>query len=524
MQIPFQSQLIIILPLISFSPISFTANPTDVVGRELLIPGLGWAGHTAIVTDDKVWNAGTYVVEALNEPQVLQINTIESFKKRSRFWGTKYGINQNDVTGTRIINEGAFQTSLKCAVYTYLPSYKPGTGQWGLPMTCPVFRCDTFVNYLYWWGGYKLPTYNPPGDDIYNSTLPSLVFNAFPYYRKETVSSSFIIPRVPFIHNITNEEIQEMDFKDLLNLISGNNFSQLNLENLFELVQNKAISKDKRILLLDKIGFISKPNTLPRLIALYYDVKDDVEISDMVLRDTQIIYQENKNLKDFQNERDNLLNFYSRLLNQDLESKQAHIVLRGLISLSSEGVLFKNKSKIEHMLNQIQENEIVLPLKTLLALKSERLGKIYLPRILTTLKHDKNLSRDIWFAGTIASSIATKGINSVDRRTKLLISEFLASLKNELDEKNISKYHQNYIYPQTAGILLEATALVNSQSFDEAIEYIIKFMENISENEQRQYVIGFSNSLYMSNGFRNYEFLHHLVDSYHLGRVGSPIK
>lgn len=118
------SNLLKINPLVFFTALLFIStyiygsSPTDVVGRNLDIPGVGWAGHVGIVTDNKVTDSGNYVVEALWEPLVLQINNLSSFKKRSPYWGAKYGINSNNVSGTKIINEGAFQTSLKCAEYT----------------------------------------------------------------------------------------------------------------------------------------------------------------------------------------------------------------------------------------------------------------------------------------------------------------------------------------------------------------------------------------------------------------------
>ncbi len=188
MQVKYSSQLSMIL-LTGFSLISSltwsSASPSDVVGRDLDFFPLGRVGHVRIITANLFTDPGSYVVEALNEPLVLQINTLSNFKKRTPYWGAKYGLINNSTAGTKVINEGAFQTSLKCAEYTATISWKAGTGQWGVPRSCPMFRCDTFVNYLYWWGGVQLPTYNPSGT-YGKATLPALVFNSIPYRRNES--------------------------------------------------------------------------------------------------------------------------------------------------------------------------------------------------------------------------------------------------------------------------------------------------------------------------------------------------
>lgn len=51
------------------------------------------------------------------------------------------------------------------------------------------------------------------------------------------------------------------------------------------------------------------------------------------------------------------------------------------------------------------------------------------------------------------------------------------------------------------GKWLEATALMNSRTFEEAGEYINHFLENKNEQEQITYVIGFSSSAYLKQAF-----------------------
>ena len=72
-----------------------------------------------------------------------------------------------------------------CSTYTATPNYIMSRGYYdpsgqAMATSCGYFRCDTFVNYLFHWGNYTLPTYHPPGINDAVTTLPRLVFNAFP--------------------------------------------------------------------------------------------------------------------------------------------------------------------------------------------------------------------------------------------------------------------------------------------------------------------------------------------------------
>ena len=61
-------------------------HPAEIMGRDLLIPGLGWAVHIGIATTyvmcpESIRNTGP-VIEVINENPVGQINSIEPFKSR----------------------------------------------------------------------------------------------------------------------------------------------------------------------------------------------------------------------------------------------------------------------------------------------------------------------------------------------------------------------------------------------------------------------------------------------------------
>ncbi|PYD06996.1 hypothetical protein DND62_31655, partial [Pseudomonas syringae pv. pisi] len=71
--------------------------PSDIIGRDLNYPGMGWLGHVGIATRPMMDSSGmstpaNQVIEILNEPVIGQINTIDNFKRRSPYWGSKYGV------------------------------------------------------------------------------------------------------------------------------------------------------------------------------------------------------------------------------------------------------------------------------------------------------------------------------------------------------------------------------------------------------------------------------------------------
>jgi hypothetical protein len=492
-------------------------TPTDVVGRDLDQYPLGWIGHVGIVTAQYVGDPADYVVETLNEVLVLQINTSMNFKRRSPYWGAKYGINKNQSSGTRIINEGAFQTSLKCAEYTYTAQWKSGTGQWGVPFTCPKFRCDTFVNYLYWWGGYSLPTYSDSGS-IPRDTLPRSVFKSFPTYRNENYKRVDLyndtLYQVPFrdelnINNASIEELNDMSFTQFIKAVdlAHETITRESIYKILDYSDNPILSKEKRLFLLDKLGFIARIDMLPKLIDMYYKYEQDEDISHMILIDTQDIYQNKNWLISYPKERKLLHDFYTSILDQPLSPKSAPIVIRGFTSLGLKDQIFNNKHKIDDLFNSnIMDISINLALKIALAFKSEELEHYYIPEIITLLKEENKLSLDILFAGAVVGKLSNNGLNALKKESKFQIMDYLSSIDYKL-ETNINKNPNDMIWPHSKGILLEAKALVSSPTYDAASLYVHTFLYSLKKDELKKYIPGFSNSEYMRKAFNNYPLL-----------------
>ncbi len=169
--------------VLSMLPIvSMAGNPSsvgDIVGRDLNILGLGWAGHVGM------WN-GSNVVEVLSKSPVIQQNSLSNFKSQSKYWGARYGKGSNFYG---MVSSG-WNQRLYSPSYTITASWKEGGLQerycakynwWGTcasyayRTTTAQFRCDTFTNYMYWKGaGSSL---------VGNSILPTIVYNSMPKSR-----------------------------------------------------------------------------------------------------------------------------------------------------------------------------------------------------------------------------------------------------------------------------------------------------------------------------------------------------
>lgn len=142
----------------------------DIVGRDLSVPGLSWAGHIGIFD-------GANVIEVLNEGgNVVKINSYDNFKDRSlpwpavytKFseyhyvtscWGTNCGLGRNSrdfvgLVARYAVTKRAYQIYLIGADYTLSASSKRAEPRYfdlddpywqGRPPVRGLYRCDTFV-------------------------------------------------------------------------------------------------------------------------------------------------------------------------------------------------------------------------------------------------------------------------------------------------------------------------------------------------------------------------------------------
>ncbi|MDP3268317.1 MAG: hypothetical protein Q8M40_04645 [Legionella sp.] len=104
------------ITLVAITPASHAKKifPSDIMSRDLNYPGMGWLGHVEIATRQMMDSSGmstpaNQVIEILNESVIGQINTIDDFKRRPPYWGSKYGVIGNLEQGYKVLVEANHQ-------------------------------------------------------------------------------------------------------------------------------------------------------------------------------------------------------------------------------------------------------------------------------------------------------------------------------------------------------------------------------------------------------------------------------
>ena len=107
------------LSLFSFSSIFVTSvdaalpiYPAEIIGRDLSYPGLGLLGHVGVTMAPFIYEDAYQVIEVLNEHPVIQLNTIDNFKSRSPYWGSRYGIADRNTRAVQLLRESNAQRCL----------------------------------------------------------------------------------------------------------------------------------------------------------------------------------------------------------------------------------------------------------------------------------------------------------------------------------------------------------------------------------------------------------------------------
>jgi hypothetical protein len=306
---------------VAFKSHAVTYYPAQILGRDLGIPGLSWAGHVGLTLAQNLSDTAEHVIEVLNDIEVIQVNSISHFKQATRYWGSRYGIADQTSSADRITQEALRQQAL-CPIYTDSATYHIGEGTPNNPTRCAVFRCDTFINYLFHYAGHTLPTYR-------GTTLPRLVFNAFPK-----------------AHN--NDDDGLKSFKTKFDL-PAYQITPDSIQTTWELAQNPNLSHHKRLFLLDYLGLNGSPELMQALIQ-YHKTQVNPNIKSMLIRSTFTLYQTHFLGKPHPA----LQQFYQTLLNTPLQAKDLPIVIRGFMQLSSPNTQLQFKNKIQRLLQQHQ--------------------------------------------------------------------------------------------------------------------------------------------------------------------------
>ncbi len=329
----------VLLSILTFVSHATTYYPAQILGRQLGIKGLGWAGHVGLTIAEHFSDTAHQIIEVLNEIEVIQVNTIEHFKQTTRYWGSRYGIADHTEAADVIVKEALRQRAL-CPIYTDSATYHIGQGTPDNPTRCAVFRCDTFINYLFHHAGYTLPTYR-------GKTLPKYVFKAFPKSHED----GDIILDVPLDN-----------FKQAFDLPASQVTPQ-SIQTSWMLAQNPNLSDEKRLFLLDYLGLNGTPELLSAFIQ-YYPTQTNSTIKSMLIRSTFTLYQ-----KYFLNQpHTELQQFYQKLLDKPLDTRDVPFVIRGFIQLSNTQQKYHAENKLHQLLKAYEKtlpNETYRQLKKL---------------------------------------------------------------------------------------------------------------------------------------------------------------
>ncbi len=187
--------LLLLVSVTNSSAAKFVKNPqdqSDILGRDLNVPGLGGIGHVGLWTGDRV-------IEALDQTPAIVQNTLQNFKSRSNYWGAVYYPNWNRLPAVTLPSQiwipytyvvySAKAAAVRRAVliqqigasYTVSPYIKEAFVQecHGLSCTGPTagkYRCDTFVKDAYLKAG--------TGELSFGATdTPATLWNTYPERR-----------------------------------------------------------------------------------------------------------------------------------------------------------------------------------------------------------------------------------------------------------------------------------------------------------------------------------------------------
>jgi hypothetical protein len=484
---------------------SFSAQaiwPAEVIGRDMQAMGFGFLGHVGVTTAPYIWQDAFQVIEVLNNHSdktipVIQTNFIFDFKSRSPYWGSRYGIADRGDRAISLLREANFQRDMGCTTYTITPIYTPSRGRYdpsgkAIPSYCGFFRCDTFVNYVFSAGGYFLPTYTPSGAD--SGTTPRLVFNTFPYGNGDGPYS------MSYIKNTNDKKPNnQTSIKEIYKHSTSYNLKKITNDLIF--AKNELIDPQKRIMKIDKLGFTAQKTHIPEMIKIYQlTLPENIEIKRQVLSSTQNLYQRYLYDNTPSKEKIELIKFYKELLHDNhLEAYQAQQVLRGFISLAAPLEIKSQLIEINQQLSKLHP-KFQLGLQIELINKSQEFEKIYIPEIINLLQTHHSAELDDSFNLFMINRLTHAGINDLFPESKLQIASYLASVQDKYTTFE-ARPTDSQITMFSWGKWLEATALMNSSTFEEAGKYINHFLENKNDQEQITYVIGFSSSEYLKNAF-----------------------
>lgn len=423
--------------------------PSDVLGRNLQYPNpIGWLGHVAIATRDMMNANGmsTYadqVIEILNEPPNYgKINTIDNFKSRSPYWGSKYGVIASPQSGYQVLVEANHQRWW-VREYTFGTDYRiaqgnPRSGEFSVS---GKWRCDTYV----WWAFYS-QGYNLMPGTIW---LPSVLFNAVPYFNNEKLipdslnGLSTLSKSDKTLDDFTSEELNEMPFEEFQMIIDNPpappaQYVSAPMSSYMRFAFDNNLNDIERGMMLDKITSHVTDNDLVTKLLRLYDETNSEEVKDKVV--SNLMFHATGYLKEHPNADDKelLRTFFYRLIDEKLNQQRADWAVMAFLSLYNADEITKNLDKIDIQLASMAHHASILN-KYSLVFVSKELQTIYIKSILDELRSINNSEIDDYFFGPLSIGYTGSGKDLLLPENTQLIIDYLKEVHDKYTDKGIKE-------------------------------------------------------------------------------------
>lgn len=434
--------------------------PSDIMGRSLNYPGMGWLGHVGIATRQMMDSSGmstpaNQVIEILNEPVIGQINTIDNFKRRSSYWGSKYGVIGNPEQGYRVLVEANHQRWW-VREYTNNTDYRIAQGN---PRTGEIFvtgrwRCDTYA----WWAFYSQGVDTMPG----RIWLPTNLFNFFPYYNDErlTLESSKASSEIladKSLDSITAEELNEMtleEFQTIMDTPQAPPNYVAPISAYMRFAYDDSLNDVKRGAMIDKItSKASEVDLVPKLLRLY-DETDREEVKNKIV--SGLMFHAQGELREHPSSRDKelLRNFFHKLIGEKLNQHCADWATMGFIDTHTPDEIIQNLDKIDTQL-ATATHPASITLKYKLVHKSKTLQPIYIKAIVDELRAANNSDLDSYFFGPLAIGYQGTGKNLLDPESRQTVINYLEEVRYKYTSKGIKANPDDFHRGTTAPYYFE---------------------------------------------------------------------
>lgn len=428
------------LATITCSPIyAKKIYPAEIMGRDLLIPGLGWAGHVGIsTTAGRMEGNANLVIEVLNENPVGQINSIKNFKSRSKYWGSRYGVADRGVIGNKILVEANHQRWW-CPKYTNDTNYHIGSGvpRTGQVIECGTWRCDTYA----WWAFYSQGLDTMPG----KVWLPRNLFNFFPYYNDERSAvkspeqtSEILTHRS--LENVTAEDLNEMPYEEFQMIMDTPPVHYVTSPSTVQMqfAYSSNLNDVKRGIMIDRLIADDAEFDLVKKILNLYNETDNIEIKNKIVQGLMLYNQRHRNVKSYiKNDQALLKVFFAELLDsKSLNPKMADDAIRGFIDTHSSEEIMTSRDKVDKWLPTTGHYSSIM-LKYTLVHKSKDLQLIYIKSIVDELRRADNSDLDSYLFGPLSIGYQGTGGNLLEPESKHVIVDYLKEVRYKYTPQGI---------------------------------------------------------------------------------------